>query len=208
MGKHVRGMQWVVASVLSLGLLFALVGTASAHATPITADPGMGATIKEAPTKVTITTTENMNPDPKKSYLEVYAPDGALVSQGDSQVPLNNPRELSVTIKPKGNGIYIVRWFTTSADDNDAAEGAFLFTVNPKANTAPVAPTSRPATTSGGAGGVPLWVPIVAALVALLVGLGGGIGIGRRRVAPSSLGALRRAVKGQGESEETLSERS
>jgi len=206
MGKHFRGLQLSVAGLLSLGLLLALVGTVSAHATPISADPGIGSTIARALTRVTIATTENMNPDPKKSYLEVYGPDGALVSQGDSAVPLNNPRELSVTIKPKGDGIYIVRWFTTSSDDNDAAEGAFLFTVNPNASS--TARVTSPATNSSGAGGVPLWVPLVSAIVAFLVGGGLGRRIGRRRVAPSSFGAMRRAVKEQRDSEETFSERS
>lgn len=206
MGKYVRGLQWSVVGLLSLGLLFALVGTASAHAAPISAIPGMGSTIKAAPTRVTITTGENMNPDPKKSYLEVYAPDGTLVSQGDSAIPLNNPRQLSVTIKPKGDGVYVVRWFTTSADDNDAAQGTFLFTVNPNASS--TVPTTRPTATGSEASGVPLWIPVVSALLALLVGTGVGFGIGRRRVAPSSLGAMRQAVKELGESEENISERS
>ena len=206
MRTYFRGLRWLVAALLNLGLLLALVGTASAHATPISADPGIGSTIKAAPSRVTITTGENMNPDPKKSYLEVYAPDGTLVSQGDSAVPLTNPRELSVTIKPKGTGVYVVRWFTTSADDNDAAQGAFLFTVNPNASS--TVPTIRPATTDSGASGVPLWTPVVSALLALLVGTGVGFGIGRRRVAPSSLGAMRQVVKELGESEENVSERS
>jgi hypothetical protein len=149
-----------------------------------------------------------MNPDPNKSYLEVYGPDGALVSQGDSAVPLNNPKQLSATIKPKGTGVYVVRWFTTSADDNDPAQGAFLFTVNPKANASSTAPATKGAATSPGASGVPLWVPFASALIALLVGAGVGLGIGRRRVAPSSLGAMRRAVKEQKETEESSSRQS
>src|SRR5882757_626430 len=95
-----RNLSILFALLLSMGLLFALAETASAHAKVISSDPGIGATVASAPTKVTVTTVEDMNPDPSKSYLQVYGPDGEIVSQGDSKVTLNNPKEMAVTIKP------------------------------------------------------------------------------------------------------------
>jgi len=169
-----------MAAVFSLGLLLLLAGSASAHAKVISADPGIGSNIATAPTKITVTTIENMKPGAKFSNLFVYGPSGALVSQGDATIPLNNPKEMSVTIKPeKGNGVYIVHWVTVSADDGDPDEGAFIFTVNSAASGAststPTKQTSTPASS-----GIPLWVPIVTSIVALLVGLGAGVGLGRR----------------------------
>jgi methionine-rich copper-binding protein CopC len=172
-----------MAAAFSLGLLLLLAGSASAHAKVISADPGLGSTIALAPTKITVTTIENMKPGAKFSNLFVYGPSGALVSQGDATIPLNNPKEMSVTIKPeKGNGVYIVRWITVSADDGDPDEGAFIFTVN---SAGPVASTSTPTKqtstpTSAASSGIPLWAPIVTGIVALLVGLGAGAGLGRR----------------------------
>jgi len=175
-----------IAGVFSLCLFLLLAGTASAHAKVISADPGIGSTIATAPTKITVTTIENMKPGPKFSNLFVYGPSGALVSQGDATFSLNNPKEMSVTIKPeKGNGVYIVRWVTVSADDGDPDEGAFIFTVN---SAAPAASASTPtkqtsASTSGPVSGIPLWVPIVIGVAALLVGLAAGAGLARRYAA-------------------------
>src|SRR5713226_3022538 len=93
-----------VALLLNTGLmLMVAVGTASAHAKVLSATPGIGAVIATAPTSVTVTTAENMNPDPKKSNLFVYSPNGDLISQGNGKIPLNNPKEMSIPIKATGN---------------------------------------------------------------------------------------------------------
>lgn len=191
--QHIR---FFGAAILSVGLFFAIVGTSFAqpnHAKVISSDPGINSVIKQAPTKITVTTAENMKPGATNSNLEVYGPDDALISQGNATVGLNDPTKMSVTIKPEKDGIYIVRWYTVSADDGDAAQGAFAFTVGAAASTtSSAAPTvsaqstaATPQTTSttstSNASGTPLWVPIVAALVALIVGLAAGLGIGRTR---------------------------
>src|SRR5215472_4053101 len=133
-----RRVQLVFATLLSLGLMFVMVGIASAHTTyPAHAKvnkaiPAIGSTISQAPTKVTVFALENINPDPKKSNLFVYAPSGDLISQGNAQVSLSNPEEMSINIKPTGDGVYIVRWITVSALDGDPDQGAFFFNVQPK----------------------------------------------------------------------------
>jgi len=183
--------------LFSLGLLFfATTGTASAHAKVISATPAIGSTIATAPTTVTVETAENINPDPKLSNLFVYGPSGDLISQGNAKIPLNNPKQMSVQIKPESTGgVYIVRWITVSADDNDPDEGAFVFTVKSSAavtptpnttgtGTAQTTPTPPASTTANNS--FP-FVPVsVAAVLALLIGLAAGYGFGRGQANPAT----------------------
>ena len=175
---------------MGLGLILVVaVGTASAHAPVVDATPKIGSTITRAPTTITVTTAENMKPGPQNSNLFVYGPDGILVSQGDATIPLNNPKEMSITITPEKNpGIYVVRWITVSAADGDLDQGAFVFTVNPAGATAaptpmPAKPTTTP-TSPAETSGTSLWLSLVIGIIALLVGLIGGFAFGRRRPAP------------------------
>src|SRR6266851_8737881 len=157
-----------LASFLSVGLLFTVVGTAAArssvpaHAKVNKAIPAIGSTISQAPTTVTVFTLENINPDPNKSNLFIYSPAGDLISQGNARVSLTNPREMSITIKPDPanlKGIYVVRWITVSAEDGDPDQGAFVFTVNPGAVATPTPAVTNqgttPSTTTSGSGGTP-----------------------------------------------------
>lgn len=177
----------ILALLLSVGiLLFAAVGTASAHAKVIASDPKMGTTIPNAPTTVTVTTAENMKPGAQSSNLFVYGPSGDLISQGDATVSLNNPKQMSVNIKGDGKGVYVVRWTTTSADDGDPDQGAFIFTVGAPAASSQSATAPSQSSTSQAApraSGTPIWVPFVVGVVALLVGLAAGLGFGRSRAA-------------------------
>ncbi len=197
-----------LAMLLSAGLLLLMAGTAAAHSAVSThatvpahakvykAIPAIGSTIAQAPTSVTVFTLENMAPGPTKSNLFVYAPSGDLISQGNGVIALNDPRQMTIQIKPTGNGVYVVRWITVSALDGDPDEGAFVFTVKPVA----VARTTTPAaaTTTPAASGIALWVPILVGALALLVGLGGGFGLGRRKAQPA-VSSMRRAIAEQQE---------
>lgn len=205
--------------MLSMGLLYFMSGTVSAHSIIPThakvnkAIPAIGSTVSQAPTAVTVFTLENINPDPNKSNLFVYSPAGDLISQGNAKVSLTNPREMSITIKPDKanlNGVYVVRWITVSAEDGDPDQGAFVFTVNTGLVTTPtpVATNSTSGTTptntsTNSTGGTPIWVPIVVGVVALLAGLGVGLGLGRRRT-ESSIGTIRKAVAQDSQEEESI----
>lgn len=222
--RHV--LKSLLAAAIGLGLLCITAGSAlaasayptlPAHAKVISSTPAIGSTISQAPTKVTVTTAEEVNPDPAKSNLFVYGPGAdataTLISQGNAQIPLSNPKEMSINITPDKthpNGVYIVIWKTVSADDGDPAQGAFSFTVNSNGITStPTATTPQTNTPPASAGntsapGMPIWVPLVAALAALLVGLGIGLGLGRRKpAAASTLGAMRTSVVQDLEQEET-----
>ncbi len=75
---HRRIQHVSLATLLSLGLLFVMAASASAHSVLATyttvpahakvykAIPAIGSTIAQAPTAVTVFTLENINPDPKK----------------------------------------------------------------------------------------------------------------------------------------------
>jgi methionine-rich copper-binding protein CopC len=211
----------LLATVLSLYLLYLMTGTASAHTVIPThakvtkAIPAISSTVSQAPTTVTVFALENINPDPNKSNLFIYSPAGDLISQGNAKVSLANPEEMSITIKPDTanlNGVYVVQWKTVSALDGDPDQGAFVFTVNTGSVAAPTpavtatnltGQSTTPTTNTTGTGGTPIWVPIVVGIVALLIGLGAGLGFGRRRSA-SSIGAMRRAVTQQSQEEEPI----
>src|SRR5437762_11207970 len=111
---------------------------------------------------------------------------------------------MSISIKPGGNGVYIVRWITVSALDGDPDEGAFVFTVKPAAVATPTATSqgSTTTTTTSGTGGIPLWVPILVGIVALLIGLGAGLGIGRSTAKPSTLSTMRQRVTAEQQQED------
>ena len=205
---HIQRIPLVM--LLGLGLVFMIAGTASAHSTAPTrglepahakvykAIPAIGSTITQAPTSVTVFTLENINPNPKISNLFVYSPSGELINQGTIKFSLSNPTEMSIAIKPTGNGVYIVRWITVSALDGDPDEGAFVFTVQPSAPAKATTPTTPATPTTSASSGIALWVPIVVGILALLVGFGGGFGIGRRNAKPS-VSSMRKALSKQQE---------
>lgn len=213
-----QALKALLATIIGFGLCCVLVSAAlaapayptlSTHAKVLSSDPAIGSTITSVPTKVTVTVAENLNPDPTKSNLFVYGPSvdatNTLISQGNAQIPLSNPKEMAVNIKPNSghvNGVYVVMWETVSADDGDPAAGAFSFTVNtsgisstPTPGTSPGQTTTPPASVNNttNAAGLPIWASIVAALVALLVGLGVGrfAFAGSRKPAPSSFSSMR-----------------
>lgn len=207
-------VRLLLTSLFSVSILVLMSGTAAAqttarsiptHASVLKAIPAIGSTISQAPTKVTVFTAENINPDPKVSNLFVYGPSGEatskLISQDNATVSLTNPEEMSVTIKPDAQhtaGVYVVHWITKSALDGDPDEGAFTFTVSATSTTGQA--TTPTASNNSTSGVLPIWIAAILALVALVIGLGGGFVLARRS-APSagSPGAMRRNIEEQEE---------
>jgi methionine-rich copper-binding protein CopC len=181
------GLRLLLGTALSFGLFLTLFGVTFAeplHAKVIASNPAAGATITQAPTTISVTTAENMKPDAASSNLFVYGPSGDLISQGNAKVALNNPKQMSVGIKPEKNGVYVVQWKTVSADDGDPDQGAFTFTVGAAATTTThTTPAQTTTTTTGNTstGGTSWLIAAAIAVVTLLIGLGVGLAIGRAR---------------------------
>ncbi len=189
MHRSYRPITALLATGLSLGLLlFVAVGTAFAHAAVIDSNPKAGSVITKVPATVQVTTAENMTIKPSETDLFVYGPKGTLISIGDAKVDINNPIHMSVGIKTDaGDGVYVVRWITKSADDGDPDAGAFYFTVNASGTNAATTGTTQPASTNTTTNSSsPVLPAIIAGIIALLVGLGAGFGLGRTRPAPAA----------------------
>jgi copper resistance protein C len=113
--------------LLVAALLLAVVSPAMAHALLRKAAPPVGATVHSAPTAVTLTFSEGV--EPSFSTIAVSDASGARVDAG---TPSRGPDEkiLTVPLKPLPAGTYTVVWHATSVDTHKT-EGKFSFTVAP-----------------------------------------------------------------------------
>ncbi|BBY81379.1 copper resistance protein CopC [Mycolicibacterium pulveris] len=159
--KHV-----LAAALLLFGLTTgALVGAqdASAHATRIATDPAENAELTEAPTTVSATFNEAMQP--QFAAMTVVGPDGNLWSTGE---PTVEGAVLSVGVRPLGPaGTYTVNYRATSADGH-VVSGSWSFELT-VAGTGTPGPSATTADEPAG-NGFPMW-PLYVGVV-LIVGAG------------------------------------
>jgi methionine-rich copper-binding protein CopC len=197
-----QALSLLTLSLLALAALVAFgatpVSAHPAHAKVLSAVPAIGSTITQAPTTITVTCAENINPDPKVSNLFVYAPNGDLISQGNAKVPLNNPKQMSISIKGSGNGVYVVRWTTVSADDGDPDQGAYVFTVKPQVSTTSSTSTVTSAPGNNASSNVsngpnPALIGALSGLVGLVIGGGLAFAFAGRRSQPR-LATMRQSI--------------
>ena len=116
---------YALAAVLSL----AGAGSALAHADLASADPAAGATVKTAPTEISITFTEEV--EPKFSSIQVLDAGGKRVDDGAAHTAPDNEKLLSIGLKPLAPGAYKVIWHATAADDSHKTKGSYEFTLKP-----------------------------------------------------------------------------
>ncbi len=116
---------YALAAVLSL----AGAGSALAHADLASADPAAGATVKTAPTEISITFTEEV--EPKFSDIQVLDAGGKRVDDGKAHTAPDNEKLLSIGLKVLAPGTYKVIWHATAADDSHKTKGNYVFTVKP-----------------------------------------------------------------------------
>jgi methionine-rich copper-binding protein CopC len=182
-----------LASTLVMGIW--LAGGASAHASFVSSDPAPGTVVATAPTQVSVTFAEEVNPagaDGIPSSLQVYHnsdltniyhsdQDAKLVSpENGTQYPLSDAKTMTIPVTGDGDGIYEVYWHTVSADDGDQDSGVFFFGVG-TGNVLgfPTTASSTPPATTTTSSGTPIWVTILVGIVGLVLG-GLIIGLARR----------------------------
>jgi methionine-rich copper-binding protein CopC len=101
---------------------------AVAHAYPQTETPVRDSTVRTAPAEVAIEFDDEL--EPKFSSIMVRDAKGARVDDGHSRVAPNDPKRLSVGLKPLPPGSYTVLWRATDTDTHKT-QGSYRFTVQP-----------------------------------------------------------------------------
>ncbi|MGZ3663343.1 MAG: copper resistance CopC family protein [Ktedonobacterales bacterium] len=177
MGTLAMTLGIVLIGALSL---FLTPATASAHAAYGSSDPAPGATLKAAPTTVTIHFLENVNPS--GSDIVVLDATGKQVSTAPAKVDPNDLKTMTVSMQGNDSETYLVQWHNVSADDGDPDIGAFNFTVNPQStgSTPTPTPTTSSPNTATSSSGVPVWGTVLVGLLGLVVGAGATFALRRK----------------------------
>ena len=119
--------RFLLAAVPALaGLLIA--HAALAHAYPQTETPAANGILRAAPSEVAIEFDDEL--EPKFSSITVRDTRGARVDDGHSRVAPNDPKHLSVGLKPLAPGVYTVQWRATDTDTHKT-QGSYRFTLQP-----------------------------------------------------------------------------
>ena len=123
-----RSARRALAAVgVAVATLVVAAAPAGAHALPQSSDPAAGATLKAAPSAVTIVFGET--PDPRLSLLRVLDSAGQDNTVGKTHTVPADPRILTVALGKVGDGVYTVSWRTVSLVDGHLAAGTFAFGV-------------------------------------------------------------------------------
>ena len=99
---------------------------ASAHAFLERANPPVGSEVATAPSEISLTFTEGV--EPLFSTIELHGPDNAAISIGKPHIASDNNRRLVVELPKLPSGTYTVIWHVTSVDTHKT-EGSYRFTV-------------------------------------------------------------------------------
>lgn len=131
MASWAAGRRAILAVAIVVGAAAGVVllsaAPAFAHALPQSSDPSPGATLKQAPTTVSITFGEI--PDPRLSLIQVLDSTGQNDTTGKTEPLPGDPKTLAVPVGHLGTGVYTVSWRTVSEVDGHLAGGTFAFGV-------------------------------------------------------------------------------
>jgi copper transport protein len=139
--------SWVLALAGILALL-AVAGAASAHANYVSSNPAAGAILPQAPSNVTVTLSEQIQPG--SGSIRVTNASGVEVDLGNTVVSASDAFTMSVGLKALGPGVYAATWNAISAVDGHFTTGTFSFAVENPDGTLP-GPLPPSTTTSTGA---------------------------------------------------------
>ncbi|HEX5940232.1 MAG TPA: CopD family protein, partial [Dehalococcoidia bacterium] len=141
-----------------IGCLLAFVlapASSSAHALLVSADPGINASLREAPRLISASFTEPL--EHNFSALEVYNPSGERVDVGGPIFNESDDKRMSVEVEDLTPAIYTVVWRTLSQVDGHTYVGSYTFTLLNPDGSAPEG-GSFVFTGTTGAGGAPTGV--------------------------------------------------
>ena len=122
-------MRYAMTAACAAAMILAATGMALAHAELKSSVPEKDATLKTAPTEVSIEFTEEINP--KLSLIVVGDAKGRHVDKGDSHLVGDDAKHLSVDLNALPAGVYTVTWTSVAADDGHKLSDKFTFTVAP-----------------------------------------------------------------------------
>ncbi|MCO8269272.1 copper resistance protein CopC [Actinoplanes sp. TRM 88003] len=150
-------MRRVLITLAAILAVLAPPAPAWAHAKLLSADPAQSATLAKAPTSVTLTFNEELNPD----FTTVVLSDAAQ-QRLPLAVPAVEATKARVAIdQPIGNGTYLLAYRVVSQDGH-TVQGSYTFTVADPAlpPAAVVAAPSAAAAPPAGSGRIPTGVLI------------------------------------------------
>ena len=107
-------------------VLLAAPASAGAHAALVTATPGSGVVLRQAPRTLRLAYDEDLVP--QYARVTVIGPDGQNLA-GAARVTGSN---VTVPLRSAPRGSYTVRWRMVASDDGHATEGAFGYGVRVK----------------------------------------------------------------------------
>lgn len=169
-------------ALLALAAVLAVLlpGTpAWAHAQLVSADPAKDATLPTAPTAVTLTFSERLNPD----FTTIVVSDAAK-QRVPASAPAVDAAAGSVTLtQALNNGSYTVAYRVVSVDGH-TVQGSYAFTVkDPAKPAAAPPPASAPAAAapSADSGGIPSGVLIGLGAAGVLLAAAAYLFLGGRR---------------------------
>ena len=144
-GFDIERAAWAGFLLAVSGALFWLLltpGSASAHANLARSEPAGNEVLKEAPERVVVWFTEEI--ERSFSKIEVLDSNGSRVDNGGSTVDSNNLKVMSVSLPPIPNGSYTVAWKNVSTVDGHRVRGSFVFSVGEALAPGIAAPAERP----------------------------------------------------------------
>src|SRR6266699_4745975 len=134
----------LAAALFAVCLVLLFPGISLAHAILLRSDPARDAVLPVAPDQVRMWFSEELNS--ALSTAVVVNGANARVDMGDAHVPLSDPTEMDISLKPNlPPAAYVVVWRTDSTDDGHVLSGSFLFTVaNPDGTVPTLSPGANP----------------------------------------------------------------
>lgn len=125
-----RRRRLALAALIVVGAAISLVAIPAAvmgHVELVSSSPKVGANLDTAPTEVTITFDDELNPE--KSSLTVTDADGNEVGSGDVDLTVADRNVLTGAVSVSAPGVYTVS-YTVAGIDGHEIDGTFSFGFN------------------------------------------------------------------------------